>query len=90
MYLLGSTLDYIQTKNALDNSYIEGNPFLGENPSSDRLLAQKVLSAGAIYWSMNSIEYKPYRRRGLLSVNAIQWGVVIRNEQVGATFIYRW
>jgi|TARA_B100000902_G_scaffold357372_1_gene371769 hypothetical protein len=90
MYVLGTTLDYMQTKNALENSYIEGNPFLGENPSSDRLLTQKVLSAGAVYWSMNTIKYKPYRRRGLLIVNGIQWGVVIRNEQVGATFIYRW
>jgi len=90
MYVLGTTLDYMQTKNALENSYIEGNPFLGENPSSDRLLTQKVLSAGAVYWSMNTIKYNPYRRRGLLIVNGIQWGVVIRNEQVGATFIYRW
>ena len=89
-YVLATTLDYIQTKNALDGSFVEGNPFLGKNPSSDRLLAQKVLSTGVIYWSMNTVEEKRYRRRGLLIVNGIQWGVVIRNEYIGATFMYSW
>lgn len=41
-YLIASTLDYMQTKNALDNHYIEGNPFLGKYPSSDRILLQKL------------------------------------------------
>ena len=90
LYVLGTTIDYMQTKNALGNAYIEGNPFLGETPSSDRLLAQKALSAATIYWSMDTIEYKPWRRKGLYIVNGLQWGVVIRNEHIGATFIYRW
>lgn len=89
-YILGTTIDYMQTKNALGNAYIEGNPFLGETPSADRLLAQKVFSAGLIYWTMDTIEYKPYRRRGLLLVNGLQWGIVIHNEHVGATFKYSW
>ena len=89
-YVLATTLDYIQTKSALDGSFVEGNPFLGDNPSSDRLLAQKVLSTGVIYWAMNTVEEKRYRRRGLLIVNGIQWGVVIRNEYIGATFMYSW
>ena len=79
----------MQTKNALDTHYIEGNPFLGKYPSADRILLQKTLSAGVIYWSFNKLDEKR-KRRGLLIVNGIQWGVVIRNEQVGATFIYRW
>ncbi len=79
-YLLATTLDYMQTKNALDNHYIEGNPFLGKYPSSDRILGQKVLSAGVIYWSFNKLEEKR-RRKGLLIVNGIQWGVVINNEK---------
>jgi len=88
-YLIGSALDYMQTKNALDNHYVEGNPFLGRYPSSERILAQKVLSAGVMYWSFNKLDEKQ-KRRGLFIVNGIQWGVVLKNESVGATFIYRW
>jgi hypothetical protein len=88
-YLIGSTLDYMQTKNALDNHYIEGNPFLGKYPSADRILLQKTLSAGVIYWSFNKLDEKR-KRRGLLIVNGIQWGVVINNENIGATFRYNW
>ena len=90
MYILGSTLDYMQSKEMLKNGYIEGNPFLGKHPSSDRLLAQKALSTGVIYWAMNTVEEKRDRRRGLLLINGIQWGVVIHNEHVGATFRYSW
>jgi hypothetical protein len=88
-YLIGSALDYMQTKNALDNHYIEGNPFLGKYPSSDRIFGQKVLSASIIYWSFDKLDYKT-KRKGLLIVNGIQWGVVIKNESIGATFRYSW
>ena len=90
-YVLGSTLDYMQSKEMLKKpGYREGNPFLGSHPSSDRLLAQKTLSVGIVYWAANTAKYKKDRRLGLLLANGIQWGVVIHNEQVGATFIYRW
>jgi hypothetical protein len=88
-YIAATTLDFMQTKNALDNHYIEGNPFLGKYPSSDRILLQKTLSAGFIYWSSNKLD-EERRRKGLLIVNGIQWGVVINNEIVGATFKYSW
>jgi hypothetical protein len=88
-YIAATTLDYMQTKNALDNHYIEGNPFLGKYPSSDRILLQKTLSAGIIYWSSNKLNEKN-RRRGLIIANGIQWGVVINNENIGATFKYNW
>ena len=88
-YLIASTLDYMQTKNALDNHYIEGNPFLGKYPSADRILLQKTLSAGLLYWSFYNLEEKN-RRRGLIIANGIQWGVVIHNENIGATFRYNW
>ena len=88
-YLIASTLDYVQTKNALDNHYIEGNPFLGKYPSSDRILLQKTLSASLLYWSFYNLDEKN-RRRGLIIANGIQWGVVIHNENIGATFRYNW
>ena len=88
-YLIGSTLDYMQTKNALDNHYVEGNPFLGTRPSADRILIQKTLSAGLLYWSFYNLDEKK-RRRGLIIANGIQWGVVIHNENIGATFRYSW
>ena len=91
MYVLGSTLDYMQSKEMLKSpTFREKNPFLGEHPSSDRLLAQKALSVGIIYWSANNARDKRDRRRGLLLINGIQWGVIIHNENVGATFRYRW
>jgi hypothetical protein len=72
----------MQTKNALDNHYVEGNPFLGKYPSSDRILLQKILSAGVVYCSFNKLD-EERRRKGLLIVNGIQWGVVIKNESIG-------
>ena len=78
-----------RTKKVLDNGYIEGNPFLGKYPSSDRLLLQKTLSATMVYRSFTRLDEKK-RRKGLLIVNGIQWGVVIKNEHVGATFRYSW
>ena len=80
---------FYANKNALDNHYIEGNPFLGKYPSSDRILLQKFLSAGVVYWSFNKLDAER-RRKGLLIVNGIQWGVVINNENIGATFKYNW
>ena len=90
MYLLGSTVDYMQTKNSLQNGYLEGNPFLGQTPSEDRLLAQKAFSAGIVYWAVNNASDNRNRRKGLLLANGIQWGVVIHNEKIGATFRYSW
>jgi len=88
-YIAATTLDFMQTKNALDNHYIEGNPFLGKYPSSDRILLQKTLSATMVYRSFTRLDEKK-RRKGLLIVNGIQWGVVINNENIGATFKYNW
>jgi hypothetical protein len=88
-YIAATTLDFMQTKNALDNHYVEGNPFLGKYPSSDRILLQKILSAGVVYCSFNKLD-EERRRKGLLIVNGIQWGVVINNENIGATFKYNW
>mgnify|MGYP005988632677 CR=1 FL=1 len=90
LLVVGSTLDYVQTKNALDNGYTEGNPIYGDNPSSERLLITKGLSLGVTYWAFDTIEYTPYRRKGLLILNGLQWGIVIRNEHIGATFRYNW
>ena len=88
-YLIASTLDYVQTKNAIGNNYAEENPFLGKYPSSDRILLQKTLGAGLLYWSFYNLDEKN-RRRGLIIANGIQWGVVIHNENIGATFRYNW
>jgi len=90
-YLIGTTLDYMQTKKHVvkGSGYLENNPFLGTKPSADRILIQKTLSAGVIYWSFNKLEEKR-RRKGLFIVNAIQWGVVINNERIDATFRYSW
>jgi|SRR5210317_1551430 hypothetical protein len=90
-YIAGTTLDFMQTKNSVvkTDAYIENNPFLGENPSADRILLQKLLSATIIYKVFNDIPSSE-RRTGLLLINGIQWGVVIKNESIGATFRYSW
>ena len=90
-YLAGTTLDFIQTKNAVvkTDTYIENNPFLGKTPSADRILLQKLLSATVIYKTFDGVS-RSERRKGLLIVNGIQWGVVINNENIGATFRYSW
>jgi hypothetical protein len=90
-YIVATTLDFMQTKKAVvkTGAYIESNPFFGETPSADRILLQKTLSAGVVYWSFNKLD-KQRRRKGLLIVNGIQWGVVINNERIGATFRYSW
>src|SRR5210317_186815 len=90
-YIAGTTLDFMQTKNAVvkTDAYIENNPFLGENPSADRVLLQKLLSTTIIYKMLDNMSSSE-RRKGLFIVNGIQWGVVIKNESIGATFMYRW
>ena len=90
-YIAGTTLDFMQTKNAVvkTDAYIENNPFLGENPSADRVLLQKLLSTTIIYKMLDNMSSSE-RRKGLFIVNGIQWGVVIKNESIGATFRYRW
>lgn len=90
LLVLGSALDYMQTKNGLKNGYTEGNPFYGSTPSPDRILITKGLSLGLIYYTADLPETKSYRRKGLLLANGIQWGIVIHNESVGATFRYAW
>ena len=90
-YIAGTTLDFMQTKNSVvkTDAYIENNPFLGENPSADRVLLQKLLSTTIIYKMLDNMSSSE-RRKGLFIVNGIQWGVVIKNESIGATFMYRW
>ena len=90
-YIAGTTLDYMQTKNAVvkTGAYIENNPFFGESPSADRILLQKLLSATIVYKIFDDMPSSE-RRKGLFIVNGIQWGFVIKNENIGATFIYRW
>ena len=90
LLIFGSALDYMQTKNGLKNGYTEGNPFYGGAPSSDRMLIQKGLSLGVVYYMVDITESKRLRRKGLLIANGIQWGIVIHNESVGATFRYAW
>ena len=91
LYVVGSSLDYMQTKKAIKSPYYkEGNPIFGSNPSSERLLLQKTLGAGFLYFTMDRTKSTRGRRSGLLAANAIQWGVVIHNEHVGATFLYSW
>ena len=90
MYVLGSTLDYMQSKENLGDNYYEANPFLPNYPSSERLILQKAVAAGAVYWAFDTMPHAETKRKGLYIVNAVQWGVVIRNEYIGATFIYRW
>ena len=91
LYVVGSSLDYMQTKEVLKSPYhVEGNPLFGSNPSPERLLLQKTVATGFLYFTMDRIKYTPDRRKGLLTANAIQWGVVIHNEHIGATFLYSW
>ena len=90
MYVVGSTLDYLQSKDFKGTRYVEANPFLPNYPSSDRLLLQKLVGGSLIYWALDTMPSASTKRRSLYIVNGIQWGVVIRNEHIGATFIYRW
>ena len=90
LLIFGSALDYMQTKNGLKNGYTEGNPLYGSTPSSDRMLIQKSISLGVIYYVVDEHWSRSYRRSGLILANGIQWGIVIHNESVGATFRYAW
>ena len=91
LYVVGNTLDYIQTREALKNGYyLEANPIFGSNPSSERLLLQKTVGTGFIYFTLNRTKATRARRNVLLAANAIQWGIVIHNENIGATFLYSW
>jgi hypothetical protein len=90
MYVVGSTLDYMQSKDFKGTSYVEANPFLPTYPSSDRLLLQKIVGGGLIYWSLDTMPNASFKRKNLYIINGIQWGVVLRNEYIGASFKYNW
>jgi len=89
MYVVGSTLDYMQSKDFNGTAYVEANPFLPNYPSSDRLLLQKLVGGGLIYWSLDRMT-DTSKRKNLYIVNGLQWGVVLRNEYIGASFKYNW
>ena len=89
MYVVGSTLDYLQSKDFKGTVYVEANPFLPNYPSSDRLLLQKLAGGGLIYWSLDRMP-DTSKRKNLYIVNGLQWGVVLRNEYIGASFKYNW
>ena len=89
MYVVGSTLDYLQSKDFKGTVYVEANPFLPKYPSSDRLLLQKLAGGGLIYWSLDRMP-DTSKRKNLYIVNGLQWGVVLRNEYIGASFKYNW
>ena len=89
-YVLANTIDYLQSSQGIeDGGFVEKNPFLGEKPHKYKLLGFKIVGTYGMYRLLNNSNAVT-RRRSLQAVNAIQWGVIIRNEKIGATFQYSW
>ena len=81
-YLIGETIDVLQTHEILRNDkFYELNPFI----KSDRDLAiSAVITTGLVIWLAHRFE--EHRTKILAGCNFIKWGMVGRNYSIGVRF----
>jgi len=78
-YLLGETIDVLQTHEGLHNdNFSEGNPFIKDDTD---LLISAVLTTSIIIWASNHFEGN--RTAILTGCNAVKWGFVLTNHSAG-------
>jgi len=60
----------------------EGNPFMGESPTKDRIVVVKLLSGVLTFYGLNKMKEKN-RKKALTWLNVIYLIVVIHNNSLG-------
>ena len=72
---------HITHKAIEDFGAIEVNPFLGTDPSLERLILQKAVATGALYYLLDN-DTSTKRKRDLKIFNTVYMGVVLHNGYV--------
>ena len=60
----------------------EVNPFMGESPTKDRIVAVKLVFGALSYFGMNKMKEK-HRKKALIWLNAFYLIIVIHNNSLG-------
>ena len=60
----------------------EGNPFMGESPTKDRVVAVKLLTGALTYYGLNKMKEKN-RKKALMYLNVFYLIVVLHNNSLG-------
>jgi hypothetical protein len=60
----------------------EGNPFIGESPTKDRIVVVKLLSGALTFYGLNKMSEKN-RKKALTWLNVFYLVVVIHNNSLG-------
>ena len=60
----------------------EVNPFIGKNPTKDRVVMVKVLSGALTYYGLNKMKEKN-RKKALIGFNVFYFIVVLHNASLG-------
>ena len=79
---VGQVLDYTSTQDALDRGCIEGNPIIGEDPSSGTLVLTKVISVGIAYTGAYWIDDHTWRKVLLGFTSLLGFGAAANNYSI--------
>ncbi len=60
----------------------EVNPFIGKNPTKDRVVMVKVLSGALTYYGLNKMKEKN-RKKALIGFNVFYFIIVLHNASLG-------
>ena len=60
----------------------EANPFMGESPTKDRIVAVKLVFGALSYFGMNKMKEK-HRKKALIWLNVFYLIIVIHNNSLG-------
>ena len=60
----------------------EANPFMGESPTKDRIVAVKLAFGALAYFGMNKMKEK-HRKKALIWLNVFYLTIVIHNNSLG-------
>jgi hypothetical protein len=73
---------HITHKAIQDFGAVEVNPFLGTEPSLERLFLHKAVATGTLYYLLDK-DTSTRRKRDLKILNGVYMGVVLHNGHVG-------
>ena len=77
-------IDVHMTYRTIQNfpNVVEVNPFLGTEPSLERLFLHKAVATGTLYYLLDK-DTSTRRKRDLKILNGVYMGVVLHNGHVG-------
>ena len=82
-FIVLNLIDIHMTYKTIQNfNAIEVNPFLGTDPSLEKLILHKAVATGTLYYLLDKDTNK-IRQRDLKILNTVYMGVVLHNGYIG-------